>query len=327
MVDYKKDTGSNGQMMIRDTGTYVEFWLKATSETYNYRLPWGYKINGKTDTSNLFNFTDSGDWQRLGRWSVTSDQSVTFYLYDSGTVGLGGPTTLTASINRTSVPDAPYAPRFYSITGTSVRIDFTDRDNNGSPIDARQISYSSSSSAVGVIVSSDGSTTITGLTPKKNYYAKARTHNAKGWSEWSSITSFKTPATPSAPSMVRTTAATQTTVLVQYTPGSDGGSPIIEREFAVGKDPNTPQTFLSGTVTSTKLINLSPATRHYIWARERNAVGWGPYSPRATFVTKSSVKVVVFNTWVLGSVYVRHNGVWKQAIPMIKIAGMWKETE
>lgn len=329
MVDYDKSTGSTGLMRIKDTGTYVEFWLKASSYTYHYSLPWGYRVNGVTDTSNSFNFTSSGSWQRLGRWNVTTDQTVTFYLYATGTSGLGGPTTLSAAIQRSSAPDRPDVPRVDYITSGEATVFTNDNSSNGLPIDARQLSYGTTSSAYGTLVSSDGSTRLTGLAERRLYYVKTRAHNEKGWSPWSPVKSFRTIGRPLAPQKVYYENVTQTSFTVWTKSNGDGGSPVDARQYGYSTTPTTAPTSISSNLSATGGLiysSMSPGATYYFWARERNAEGWGPWSVRSYVILPASFKVNVDGTWKKGVVYVRHNGVWRVAKPYVKIAGMWKET-
>lgn len=90
--------------------------------------------------------------------------------------------------------DLPTIPRFTSppstpvitnITQTSLDVTFAD-GSGGAPIDSRQIVYGTDpTGVVNTTISSDGSTTITGLIPAKTYYFWARTHNAAGYSDFS----------------------------------------------------------------------------------------------------------------------------------------------
>lgn len=186
MTDYKKSTGSSGVMMIRDTGSYVEFWLNSyNSTTYNYNLPWGGTVNGSTFTRTS-SYSKGAGWVKLGSWYVSSSQTVTFRLFDTGTSGFGGPTTFSVSISRSKIPDPPPKPTLTKTGFNRVLVTFKDGDNNGSAIDARQIAYGTSSAAPNVgPFASDGSTEFTNLVPGVRIYFFARTHNAYGWSKWS----------------------------------------------------------------------------------------------------------------------------------------------
>lgn len=185
MADYTKSTGATGTMMIRDTGTTVEFWLKAGSQTYNYDLPWAYIVNGYSSGWKEFRFERGGDWQKLGGWNVSYSQTVTFKLGNTTVSGLGGPTTFSVSIDRARVPNPPSYITLTNVTWNSAYATFSDGNNNGSSIDSRQIGYGTNSSSPQKTVYSDRSTVITGLVPGTKYYFWARTHNARGWSGWS----------------------------------------------------------------------------------------------------------------------------------------------
>lgn len=185
MADYKKSTGTTGVMMIRDTGSIVEFWLNSyNSTTYNAALPWGGTVNGST-FSRTSNYSKGAGWVKLGSWVVSYSQTVTFRLGSTGTSGFGGPTTFSVSISRTAKPDPPSQPIVYILGYDRVYVAFTDGDNNGSAIDSRQVGWGTNSSTPSTSVSSDGSTDITDLAPGTTYYFWARTHNAYGWSSWS----------------------------------------------------------------------------------------------------------------------------------------------
>jgi hypothetical protein len=185
MVDYTKSTGASGTMMIRDTGTYVEFWLEAGSGTYNYQLPWSYVINGVTSGSQTFRFEQGGANQRLRRWLVTTTQTVTFKIGNSGTSGLGGPTTFSHLITRSTIPGPPSAVTLTNVTPTSVYATWSDGATNGAPIISRQILYGTHpTSGNQTIIASDKSTDIAGLQPGTLYYFWARTGNTNGFGPW-----------------------------------------------------------------------------------------------------------------------------------------------
>lgn len=328
MTDFLMSTGSTGTMMIRDTGTYVEFWIKAGTQTRDSNMPWGYTINGVTNNSNAFNFTTSGIYQRVGSWNVTTEQTVTFRLFATGTLGLGGPTTLSAFIDRTRTPDAPTAPTIGDIWSTGANLWFQDGPNGGSPITSRQIGYGTYEWYPNTIVNADPGGpwgTITGLTPGTTYWTWARTINAEGYGTWSTRTPFTTIRVPDAPSAVILSAIKQTTLTAQFSGNGNGGSPILEWQVAYGPDPNTASIYVTSWGTN-YLTNLGAGQTYYFWARGRNAVGWGPWSPRVQTTMIPGAHIQVGNTIHNAVPYVKVAGVWKAAIPFVKLGGIWRET-
>lgn len=328
MVDYKKDTGSSGQMMIRDTGSVVEFWITSgNSTTFANDMPWGYTVNGNTNNDREYRYSAGAGWEKLGSWNVTSDQTVTFRLFATGTSGLGGPTTLTADIERASAPSPPSPVGFSNKGSTSVHVTFSDGASNGASIDARQIAYNTVNTVSGAThVSSDKSTTITGLTPGRTYFVWARTHNSKGWSGYSAVRSFTTLRTPDVPSPVTLSEITQSSMRAFFTGGSNGGSPVLEWQLAW----NTVNTVTGASTMATNgtsiVTGLTPGTTYYFWARARNAVGWSAYSPVRSAKTLAGVRIKVGGVWVQAIPYVKHEGVWKVARPWARVAGTWRET-
>ena len=316
MADYTKSIGSTGTMMIRDTGTYVEFWLKAGSGTYDYDLDWGYTVNGVTDNTNSFRFESGGAYQRLGRWNVTTDQTVTFRVYYTGTSGLGSGGTLSASINRTSAPGTPGAWVVEQIWDTSIQGDTDSMPNGGIAIDQVQVRYSLSSSASSPLYydpGTDGYGTITGLARKTKYYFWVRTHNSKGWSAWSSATSATTHDFPPAPTAVVPSELTQSTVKASFSSNGDGGSPVLEWQVGHSTDPAGPTAFQSGESGMT-VTGLTAGAVTYLWVRGRNTYGWGDWSAVAT-------AALVAGAWIT------YGGVQKRAVPYVKVAGVWRVAE
>lgn len=310
MPDYTRATGSSGTMMIRDTGTNVEFWLRAGSSTFAYDLPWGYTVNGATDNSNEFRFESGGAWQRLAVWAVSTTQTVTFRLYATGTGGLGGPTTHTATINRASLPGPASAPVLSSITSSGMFVEFTGGAPNGSPIIAHQIAWNTAPTPL-YSAFSDGSTYIGGLLPATKYYFWARSQNAVGWGPWGARREATTYAAPAAPSNVTLSNVTQFSVTASFTPNGNGGSAITGYEIGYGTSPTAPTTVVASTGT-TVITNLLPGTTYYFWARAQNAWGWSPYS------AAPGIAKTVAGAWVkVGLTY-------KAAIPYVKVAGVWR---
>lgn len=329
MVDYTKSTGSSGTMMIRDTGTAVEFWLNANnSQTFNHQLPWGYTVNGVTNNNREYDYKAGSGWERLGSWGVAYDQTVTFRLFDTGTSGLGGPTTLSAFINRASAPSAPSKPIISEITANSMRVRWTAGSSNGASINLYQVARNTSNTTSGAtLFSVDTDHVFTGLAPGTRYYWWARTRNSQGYSSWSPVAYASTISVGDAPDQPVLSDATQTSFVVSFTDNDNGGSPILERRITyntVNTAVGAPTVLYSGVMT---IGSLQPATTYYVWARVRNAAGWSPYSPVASIMTVAGARINVNGVWKRAIPYVKVSGVWKIAQPYSRIAGLWKKTE
>jgi len=312
--------------MIRDTGSVVEFWLKAGSATYNHDLPWGYVINGVTSGTKYFDFVSGGSWQKLGSWNVTYSQTVTFKLYASGTSGLGGPTTFSKSISRASVPSAPSVVRLSNVGATSIHCAFDYGSNNGSAILYGQIVYGISSSLLPYqhAVTSFGATNLTGLIQGATYYFWARCANSVGWSPWSGRSFMKLLDLPDAPGPVSLTNVGQLSVHASFTGNYNGGTAILENRIEYGTDPGTPTTYASGN--NVDITSLDPAVTYYFWSRSRNSVGWSPLSSVRSVMTIAGARVKVGTVWKQAIPYVKVDGVWTVARPWGKVAGVWKES-
>jgi len=194
MTDYTHSTGNSGTMMIRDLGSTVEFWLNSNNgTTFNHQLPYGWTVNGSTGTS-TYDYSAGAGWRKLRSFTVTTSQTVTFRLFDTGTSGFGGPTTFNQFIDRATAPHAPAPPTFSNVSFTTLTVSFGDGANNGATIDQRQIGYGTSPTTQQTIINTGNSANITNLSPGVVYYFWARTHNAKGWSPWSSASSVRTLA-------------------------------------------------------------------------------------------------------------------------------------
>lgn len=326
MTDYTKSTGSSGTMMIRDTGTYVEFWVTANnSTTYAYQMPWAYVINGVTSGWKEYRYEKGSGYEKVGSWNVTTSQTVTFKLGDTGTSGLGGPTTFSVAINRAKPPNPPSIVTLSSITSNSVYGTFSDGANNGAAIDTRVIGYGTSSTSVQKEVVSDRSTTITGLLPGTTYYFWARTHNAKGWSAWGPRSSTKTLNVPSAPSAPVISGVTPTSAVISWSPPANNGAAIVEYQVGYGTSSTGPSTTVSATASPKTISGLAPGTRYYFWVRARNSVGWGAWSAASSNQTIAGARIQVGGVWKIAVPYVKVNGVWKLARPWARSAGVWKQ--
>lgn len=327
MTDWDKDTGSGGTMRIRDLGSAVEFWFKAgySSDWYN-DLEFSYTVDGDT-TKKSINYPTGADWYKVGSDTATYNQTVTFKLLTAtGIGGMGGPSTFTHTVTRDTTPGAPSTPTISGIKATSVVVSFRDGSNGGDAIDSRQIRYDNNSNASSpTIVSSDGSTTISGLSAGTTYYFWARTHNSEGWGPWSGRATAKTQAVPTAPQAPLLASVTATTVDVSFYPNSDGGSAITAWQIGWGTSSSAPTSTVSASSPQV-LRNLTPGTTYYIFVRAQNSVGWSAWSKPTMMKTVAGAYILVGSTWKLAVPYVNVGGTWKIAEAWGRVAGTWSRS-
>lgn len=130
---------------------------------------------------------------------------------------------------------------------------------------------------------------------------------------------------PGAPTSLGADQATQTSIRYRFAGTTDGGSGILEWQIGYGIDPGTAQ-FFTGSGGNTTIGGLSPGKTWYFWSRGRNAVGWGPWSGRASTRTIAGARVKVGGVWKEAIPYVKVGGVWKLAQPFVKVSGTWKKS-
>jgi hypothetical protein len=324
MADYTVDIGGSSTMMIRDTGSDVEFWFRTGDQTWNNEQPWSYYANGSSSGTREFRLLRGGNWQKFGEVRVTYDQNVSFTIYNTG---LGFPTyTFTHAINRSSVPPAPLMKSATAVSSSSIRVVFSGTGTGGSPILQWQIGYGTNSSGPSSTVTSDGDTVVGGFSSGQRVFFWARGRNALGWSAWSARREATTWRVPSAPNPVTFSQLTQVSVRTQFTDGSNGGTAIVERQLGYGLSSSGPTDYAGNLNGVNTLTGLDPGKTYYFWARNRNSVGWGPWSARSQVNLIAGARVKVGTTWKRAVPYVRVNGVWKVARPWVRNAGVWKGT-
>jgi hypothetical protein len=91
---------------------------------------------------------------------------------------------------------------------------------------------------------------------------------------------------PGQPGMFRILSYTNTRVDGDVNGGEgNGGSPILQHQLGWGTSPNVPGNGggfgdLNVSTGSGFVSGLTPGVNYYFWSRWRNAIGWGPWSPR-----------------------------------------------
>lgn len=193
MADTTKPTGTGGTLIIRDVGTTITFLIQNTNgSTFVNGASWSGVVNGVSVGGS---FSISGAQTiTLGSWNVTSNQTVTLNMGDTGTSGLAGPTSVSRVVSRATAPGPTSPIAIDTLTMTSMRYRFSAGSNGGASIDSYQVGYGTNSSNPSTLVGSTGTTTISGLAPGTAYYVWSRAHNSVGWGPWSSRLSATTYA-------------------------------------------------------------------------------------------------------------------------------------
>jgi len=114
-------------------------------------------------------------------------------------------------------------------------------------------------------------------------------------------------------------------VVADFTPNGDGGSPITAYQLGYGLTSSADTTTISATPPQ-MVSGLLPGKRYYFRARAQNAIGWSPWSAISSVMTLAGARVNVGGVWKQAVPWVRTGGVWKVARPWIRVAGEWKES-
>lgn len=227
------------------------------------------------------------------------------------------------------VPEAPYQNAISNVTNHSMYVTFDDGASFPS-ITSRQIAYNTVSYTPGnntayPTVSSDGSTTVSGLEPGTTYYVWCRCKNADGYSPWSNRRSIKTQDVPDPPPRPTVTNISPTSVSVTFSANGNGGSPIIGFDIGYGTDSSVPTTVITATSPQT-IEGLTPGQTYYYRVRAENKWGVSLWSGSFGFKLSPGVNVYSDGVWKTAIPYVKDGGVWKLAQPWSRVSGDWKLT-
>lgn len=187
MADYTTPTGAGGTLLIRDTGSSVEFWLgQSISATFSGGIPWSGVVNG-VGVGGSFPWPSGGGWRMVASYGVSSSQTVSFSIGSTGTSGFGGPTGLSTYISRATAPAAPAAPVASAIGTDRMTLTWSIPSNGGAAIDQMLLRRWDAPGFGGAYFDypnggSVTSRTVTGLVPATQYWWALYAHNAVGYS-------------------------------------------------------------------------------------------------------------------------------------------------
>lgn len=297
--------------------------------------------SGGNDIANEVGFKyDSRNGKNTGDWTIRSGTFRRYHRSDGSgeyrvsvhvsTYNLGTASLSTGEVGLARLANVPGKTDPLGIDlvkPTSFRYQFHRGTDGGSSITGYQVGYGTSSSSPQKYVSSGGTSTITGLKTETRYYVWSRSKNAVGWGPWSDRLSTVTGGlVPPAPWVVRLNERDVDRATFEFRSNGTGGGTWIGWQVGYGTSSSAPQLYASSGGTF-YARGLKPATRYYFWARGRNSVGYGPWSPRATIMTMAGCRIKYQGNWRYAVAYVRVNGVWKVARPYTKIGGKWKITD
>lgn len=144
---------------------------------------------------------------------------------------------------------------------------------------------------------------------------------SQGSTIWSLPTINQLPNAPAKPTF---SDIRQTSITLSTESNGDGGSPIIGYQWGYGTTSAANSTTATGAPP--KLITgLIPGTKYYFRVRAQNSLGFGPWSAISNTNTLAGARVNQNGVWKRAIPYVKVAGVWKVATPWVKVAGVWKE--
>lgn len=324
MADYTTPSGA-GQLMVRDLGGAVEFWVYTPYRLFWNNLRFNVDANGTTTYFSI-NYNGQGLWIKVGQINISNSQSINYRLLDrTNTTSIGGPTTMSVFIERGRVPDAPGAPRILGSGTDYIDVQWVGGGDGGRPIDIRQIGWGKNPGGAERYDWIGDTHRFGSLEKGVMYYFWAQAHNDKGWGPWSGRSNMYTIREPDATNPQGVSEVGQTSFRYRFTGNWDGGAPIIEWQIGWGTNPNTPSTII-GSGGDSKISGLEPATTYYVWSRGRNSVGAGPWSARTQVRTIAGAYITYQYVPREAIPYMKVNGVWRLLEPWVKRAGEWKES-
>jgi hypothetical protein len=312
--------GGNVTLRITDEGYNVSFWVLTDQYTYNHQQQWSWSDSGVM----TFDMNNRGSWQLVGRVGIPNSRNVGWTLYNSG---IGFPTgSVSMWVSRATVPPPPYFVDVRATGTNTIHTQFYSGGDGGTPIREWQLAYGMNPNGADYYIGSNGiNDTWVGVSGAW-WYFWARGRNDVGWGGWSGRTQAFTWRVPDAPSPVYFSLITQRSIRAQFNGGFDGGEPVDEWQLAYGLSSDVNLATLLTSNGTSDLSNLDPGKMYYFWARGRNAVGWGPWSPIRSQALRAGAVVKDDGVWKRALPFVNDNGVWKLAKPYAKQAGVWKET-
>jgi Fibronectin type III domain len=272
-------------------GTVTVTW---TDPPNNGSTITGYTVSPSPQCASCTGTTVSG----AGATSATISGLTpgTYYSFSVTATNSNGTGDPSAYSNSVAPPTSPSAPTSVSatLTGTTVKVGWTNPNNNGSPITSYTVIPSPTCSTCTIAYSIGSSTstgTVSGLAAGTSYTFTVTATNGVGTGIPSaSSNSVTTPTVPGAPTIGTATAGTGQATVKWTTPSNNGGSSITGYVVTpyIGATAQTSQTFVS-TATTEVVTGLTNGSAYTFKVAATNAIGTGSASAASNSVTPAGV--------------------------------------
>lgn len=204
MVDYRYASTGSTDLIIRDNGSTVEFWIdcRSASTWFGSGRPWSGRVNG-VNVGGSFTWASGGGTRRIaGPWTVSTTQQVTFGIGNTQTAGMGGPASFSVTITRAR-PLAPTNLTPTRISDAQHRLDWS-RPATYTSVVVQRRTDDGAWQQVGVAQGNAFTFTDSSTQANRKYEWRVAGVNAAGQSAWSgAVSAFTTPAAPTGVTAVR----------------------------------------------------------------------------------------------------------------------------
>jgi hypothetical protein len=299
MVDYVKNVGTAGRMIIRDNGSTVSFIISCSDGATNVgSYVWSGRVNG-VNVGGSLNLPSGFGSRTLGTWTVSSTQTVTWHQNATGTSGLGGAADHSAVITRGSTPPAPKVPgapgkaTVTQITTNSARFGWTAAAPNGAAVTGYGVYISKTNSYTSHVYNEWHGTALAWqstaiLQPNTTYYMRTRARNSAGTGPYAPSVQFKTLSGSPPILKVSSSSDGRSASATLGPPSGMSGVDSYTLEWRLHGGPTSWNTrVLNKPTTTTTVSGLNPGSIYYWRAKAKIGTYTSPYSAQLQITQKN----------------------------------------